>query len=269
MRFQPSTLKQASLGPSSQLWVDCCEARPCPLGSQPAGSSPATSVASRLSHATADGHSLTPGGWLFLFCPPPTPWSQRFIEGNQYIWRILGFLLRPPLFLWMSLSAMLNRNHTRNGVLRLSCWDTGFPLLPTPSVCTFQRFQDWPQRSLSTWQTLLRLLLGSRASCSGLPLVCRISPAKIPKPADLSEPAKAQRQLHCPVPGGPGTIAAGSPASTVHPRAWRKENCQIDFHLSEESPAHHLKTQQSWAVNGPECSGNTTGALHREAYSTL
>ena len=161
---------------------------------------------------------------------------------------------------------MLNGNHTRNGVLRRSCWDPGFPLLPTRSVCTFQRFQDWPQCSLSTWQMLVHLLLGSRASCAGFPLVCRISPAKIPKPADVSEPAKAQLQLHCPVPGGPETRAAGSPASMVHPRAWRKENCQTDSHLSEESPAHHLKTQQFWAVNGPESSRNPTGALHGEAY---
>ena len=102
----------------------------------------------------------------------------------------------------MSLSAMFNGNHTRNGVLRRSCWDPGFPLLPTRSVCTFQRFQDWPQCSLSTWQMLVHLLLCSRASCAGLPLVCRISPAKIPKPADVSEPAKAQLQLHWPCPRG-------------------------------------------------------------------
>ena len=118
MRFQPSTLKQASSGPSSQLWVDCCEAHPCPLGSQRAGSSPATSVASWLSHATADGHSLTPGGSFSSVLHPPHDHRGSLKVINTYE-EYLAFFSAPPLFLWMSLSAMLNRNHTRNGVLRL------------------------------------------------------------------------------------------------------------------------------------------------------
>lgn len=68
----------------------------------------------------------------------------------------------------------------------------------------------------------------SPASRAGLPLsaACPLLRSQSQHPSQ-SQP-RLQLQLHCSVPGGRETIAASSPASMVQPRAFRKENSQLE-----------------------------------------
>lgn len=140
---------------------------------------------------------------------------------NKYEKQLIFFLLSPLLSLSdrMTLSDMLNGNHTEKEVSWLPCWDIGLPLLipPTPPLhpCSFSSFKISGRALYQLGRCSRLFLIGWCASRAGLPLSAASLPLRSSHPTSLSEPAELRLQLdHC-VSGEQETTAAGSPALMV------------------------------------------------------
>lgn len=194
MRFQPRTLKQASSGPSSQPWVDLSDPLPCPL----------RDTMGRLQPSDLSGLMALPchRGWPLTPPQRPTlsPQSSSHTIITDVHWRrsinMKNNWFSSPLphsfSEWSCLPCLTGISQER----KCYSFPTGalgsLSSPPPPSVlAAMSRLAATPSISLadaaasSAWLT--RILCWA-------PPVCCIPPAKIPKPASLLEPTKAQLQ---------------------------------------------------------------------------
>lgn len=254
MRFQPSTLKQASIPrPFLPALVSLPWSTPMSSLSLAAGSKPSSlsTCSSHHPHSPLEADSFSS-----VLHPPhdhrELPWGR---PSSQHMEN--SFFLLCWLFLWWVHLPIL-WEHTR-----VRC--CGFPLGPWLPPPPHVPELELAAASLSTAGTRIASSAWLIRASPCRPPCLPSPPAKIPKPVDLSEPARAQLQLHCLSLENQIDSLAPQPSQWCTPEP-EEENCQIDSHLREDLPTHHLSLQQSWAVNGPESSGNTIVTPPRPTY---
>lgn len=110
----------------------------------------------------------------------------------------------------------------------------------------------------TSWAWLMRILCWA-------PGVCCFPPAKIPRPASLSEPAETQAAAALSCPGRMRNDSSWLLSLNGTPQSLEKGEFS-DSHLSEDPPSLHVKTEQLGAPNRPESSGKPTKTLLQGAY---